>query len=104
MGEMKKLNGGYAAQGQWNGVPIVADNYCPVGTVYFIHTPTLGWLDAEDFGQITYEDSDAWRFVADRDAYETSFKIYYNILTTKRNAHAIVTGFSESFRYSPLAF
>jgi hypothetical protein len=104
LGEMKKLNGGYSAQGQWNGVPIIGDNYCPVGTVYFIHKPTLGWLDAEDFGQITYEDSDAWRFVSDRDAYETSFKIYYNILTTKRNAHAIVTGFAESFRYSPLAF
>lgn len=102
--EMKKLNGGYAAQGSWNGVPILADNYCPVGTVYFLHKPTIGWLDAEDFGQVVYEDSDAWRFVADRDAYETSFKIYYNILTTKRNAHAIVTGFTEAFRYSPLAF
>lgn len=104
LAEMKKLNGGYAAQGNWNGVPIIADNYCPVGTVYFIHKPSLGWLDAEDFGQVVYEDSDAWRFVADRDAYETSFKIYYNILTTKRSAHAIVTGFTESFRYSPLAF
>jgi hypothetical protein len=103
LSESRKLNGGYAAQAAWNGVPIIEDNYCPVGTVYFLHLPSIGWLNGEDFGAVQYEESDAWRFVADRDAYETSMKIYYNILTTMRGAHAIITGFTESFRYSPLA-
>ncbi len=99
----KTLNGGYAATAECNNVPILDDPYCPVGTVYLLHLPSLGWVDAQDFGQVEYEGASAWRWVADRDAYETSSSIFFNVATTMRNAHGSITGYTDSFRYSPLA-
>lgn len=99
----KTLNGGYAANASCNGVAILDDPYCPAGTVYLLHTPSLGWVDAQDFGQVEYEGASAWRWVADRDAYETSSSIFFNVATTMRNAHGLITGYTDSFRYSPLA-
>ena len=98
-----KLNGGYATNASCNGVAILDDPYCPVGTVYLLHLPSLGWVDAQDFGQVEYEGASAWRWVADRDAYETSSSIFFNVATTKRNAHGSITGYTDAFRYSPLA-
>ena len=99
----KTLNGGYAVNATCNGVPILDDPYCPVGTVYLLHLPSLGWVDAQDFGQVEYEGASAWRWVADRDAYETSSSIFFNVATTMRNAHGSITGYTDAFRYSPLA-
>ena len=99
----KTLNGGYAANASCNGVAILDDPYCPVGTVYLLHLPSLGWVDAQDFGQVEYEGASAWRWVADRDAYETSSSIFFNVATTMRNAHGLITGYTDTFRYSPLA-
>jgi hypothetical protein len=98
------LKGGYAATASCNGVPILDDPYCPVGTVYLLHLPSLGWVDAQDFGQVQYEGASAWRWVADRDAYETSSSIFFNTVTTMRNAHGSITGYTDVFRYSPIAY
>lgn len=99
----KTLKGGYAATAHCNEVPIIDDPYCPAGTVYLLHTPSLGWVDAQDFGQVQYEGASAWRWVADRDAYETSSSIFFNTATTMRNAHGSITGYVDTVRYSPLA-
>jgi hypothetical protein len=99
----KTLKGGYAATAHCNEVPIIDDPYCPAGTVYLLHTPSLGWVDAQDFGQVQYEGASAWRWVADRDAYETSSSIFFNTATTMRNAHGSITGYTDTVRYSPLA-
>lgn len=99
----KTLNGGYAATATCNGVAIMDDPYCPAGTVYLIHLPSVGWVDAQDFGQVQHEGASAWRWVVDRDAYETSSSIFFNIATTMRNAHGSITGYTDTFRYSPVA-
>lgn len=98
------LKGGYAATAHCNNVPILCDPYCPAGTVYLLHLPSLGWVDAQDFGQVQYEGASAWRWVADRDAYETSSGIIFNTATTMRNAHGSITGYTDTFRYSPVAY
>jgi hypothetical protein len=98
----KTLNGGYAATASCNGVAIIDDPYCPVGTVYLLHLPSLGWVDAQDFGQVEYEGASAWRWIVDRDAYETSSSIFFNVATTMRNAHGSITGYVDTFRYSPV--
>jgi hypothetical protein len=95
------LKGGYAATASCNGVPILDDPYCPAGTVYLIHLPSVGWVDAQDFNKVTYEGESAWRWVADRDAYETSSSIIFNTATTMRNAHGIITGYTDAVRYTP---
>lgn len=99
-----KLRGGYATDAQCNGVAIIDDPHCPAGTVYILHKPSIGWVDAMDFGGAVREDGDSpWRWVADRDAWETTSSIYFNIATLQRNAHASITGYTDTKRYSPLA-
>lgn len=101
--QTRNLNGGYGYNAEWNSVPIIDDPYCPAGTVYLLHLPSLGWVEAKDFSGVEYEDSGVWRFIANKDAYETSQSIYFNVATTKRSAHAIITGYTDNFRYSPVA-
>jgi hypothetical protein len=95
------LKGGYAATASCNGVPILDDPYCPAGTVYLLHLPSVGWIDAQDFNKVSYEGESAWRWVADRDAYETSSSIIFNTATTMRNAHGSIVGYTDVNRYTP---
>ncbi len=97
-----KLDGGYATDYTINGVPVLDDPYMPVGCVYLIHKPSLGWVDVKDFTGVQMNETSAWRWIADRDAYETSNSIIYNVLTTKRNAHGLITGYTDTSRYSPV--
>ena len=99
-----KLRGGYTTDATCNGVAIIDDPHCVAGTVYLVHKPSIGWVDAMDFGGAVREDGDSpWRWVTDRDAWETTSSIYFNIATLQRNAHGSIVGYTDTNRYSPLA-
>jgi hypothetical protein len=100
-GEELTLNGGYKAL-KLHGMPFVADEYQPAGTVYCIHKPSLAWVDAADWSPVQYENSGAVRFIDGRDAFQTSFKVYFNLMTYQRNAHGSITGYTDTARYTPV--
>jgi len=100
-GEELELNGGYKAL-KMHGMPFVADEYQPAGTVYCVHKPSLGWVDAADWSPVQYENSGAVRFIDGRDAFQTSFKVYFNLMTFQRNAHGSITGYVDTARYTPV--
>lgn len=98
MGAKVELEGG------WEGVNIcgiacVSDVWCPRGTVYLVHLPSLVWIDAKDFGQVQFEDSGAWRFISGRDAFETSMGIYTNFGTANRAAFGMITGYTDTLNF-----
>lgn len=98
MGAKVELEGG------WEGVNIcgiacVSDVWCPRGTVYLVHLPSLLWIDAKDFGQVQFEDSGAWRFISGRDAFETSMGIYTNFGTANRAAFGMITGYTDTLNF-----
>jgi hypothetical protein len=99
--EKLHLPGGYEVD-EILGIPMVADEYCPVGTLYLLHRPSLGWVDAADWSPVQYENSGAVRFINGQDGFETSYKQYYNVMTSRRNALAIITGYQDSRRYTPV--
>lgn len=99
----RELAGGYGYDASFNGIPIIDSPYCPVGTVYLIHLPSIGWVDRQDFAPVSHEDAPAMRFVDGYDHFETSNAIFFNIITTKRSAHGMITGYTDTKRYSPLA-
>jgi len=78
------------------GVACVSDVWCPRGTVYLVHLPSLVWVDAKDFGQVQFEDSGAWRFMSGRDSFETSFGVYTEFGTANRAAHGSITGYVDT--------
>ncbi len=100
-GEELELNGGYKAL-KLHNMPVVADEYCPAGTFYLIHKPSLAWVDAADWSPVQYENSGAVRFIDGRDAFQTSFKVYFNLMTFQRNAHGSITGYTDTARYTPV--
>jgi len=82
------------------GIPLVADFWCPAGTVYLVHLPTLTWVDLLDWTKLQYEGSGPWRFVADQDAYEINFGAYWNFGCLQRNTHGSIVSYTDTNRYS----
>jgi hypothetical protein len=82
------------------GIPMVMDPYCPLGTVYLLHLPSLNWVDALDWSPVQYENSGSVRFVAGQDAFEVSMSSYMNLMTQQRNAHASIIGYTDSVGYN----
>lgn len=100
--DLMNIKGGYKAF-SFNGIPLISDTWCPAGTVYLLHIPSLFWVDAKDWGQVEYESSSAWRFISGRDAFETSFASYLNVGTKQRNAHGSIVSYTDTSRYSHVA-
>lgn len=99
MGSAVELKGGFKALTVF-GLPILQDPWVPAGTLYLVHLPSLISVDLMDFQPISYEGVGPWRFVAGRDAYEWSFGSYWNVGTIQRNAHGMITGYTDTVRYS----
>lgn len=90
----KNIKGGYRAVNVC-GIPCFEDYYVPAGTIYLIHLPSLAWVDAKDWGFVEHESAGgSWRWIAGRDAFETSFGYYGNLASLARNAHGSITGFT----------
>lgn len=102
MAPKKTLNGGFKAV-DVNGVAVVADPLCPAGTVYLIHKPSLCWVNGKDFGAVSFNDAGVWRWVADRDAYETSWSEFVNFGAPQRNAIGSIAGYADTSRYTHIA-
>jgi hypothetical protein len=99
--EMTEIKGGFKAV-TICGIPLVSDPFCPAGTVYLLHLPTLTWVDLMDWTKLQYEGSGPWRFIQDQDAYEINFGAYWNFGCLQRNTHGSITGFTDTNRYSPV--
>lgn len=82
------------------GVPLVMDPYCPLGTLYLLHLPSLFWVDALDWSPVQYENSGTVRFIAGQDAYEISMAQYLNVGTRQRNAHASIISYTDTNAYT----
>jgi hypothetical protein len=93
------LPGGYEVESIL-GIPLVMDPYCPLGTLYLLHLPCLQWVDAMDWSPVQYENSGAVRFVDGADAFNTSFKQYFNVMTRQRNALASIISYTDSTGYN----
>lgn len=93
------LKGGFKAV-RIMGIPVVRDYWCPAGTLYLVHLPSLTWVDRQDWVKLQYEDSGPWRFLAGRDAYEINFGSYWNFGALQRNAHGMITGYTDTVRYA----
>lgn len=92
------LKGGFKAV-NIAGLPLVSDFWCPSGTVYLVHLPSLSWVDLQDWVKLSLEDSGAWRPIAGRDAYEVDFGAYWNTAVLQRNSHGMITGYTDTVRY-----
>lgn len=93
------LKGGFRAI-QIMGLRLISDYWCPVGTLYMVHLPSLSWVDRQDWIKVSYEGAGPWRWIVGRDAYEFSLGSYWNFGALQRNSHGIITGYTDPDRYT----
>jgi hypothetical protein len=96
--EMMEIKGGFKAVAIC-GVPMISDIWCPKGTVYLVHLPSLTWVDSKDWGEITYGDSTKWERIAGRDAFRLAMGTYWNFGTLNRACHGSITGYTDAGNY-----
>jgi hypothetical protein len=95
----KVIKGGYTAV-MICGLPFVESEYCPAGTIYAIHLPSLAMVDAKDWGFVEYEGAGPVRWMDGRDAFEMTYGCYLNLATLARNAHGSITGYTDTVFYT----
>ena len=93
------IKGGFKAA-KVCGLNLVSDFWCPAGTIYLVHLPSLFWIDSKDWGQVEFEGAGPWRWVNNKDAFETTYGAYLNVGSGRRNAHGSNTGYVDTFRAS----
>lgn len=93
------LKGGFAAINLM-GLPLISDYWCPSGTLYLLHLPSLTWVDRQDWVKLSFEGSGPWRFISGQDAYEVNFGSYWNFGALARNPHGMITGYTDGTRFS----
>lgn len=96
------IKGGYKAI-EVCGVKCFLDYYVPAGTIYCLHLPSLAWVDAKDWGFVEFEGAGPWRWIQGRDAFETTYGWYGNLACLARNAHGMITGYTDTVRYTHVA-
>lgn len=96
---MMDIKGGFKAL-SISGIPLVSDFWCPAGTVYLVHLPTLTWVDLLDWVKLSYEGAGPWRWIVDQDAYELSFGSYWNFGALQRNSQGSIVGYTDPTRYT----
>ncbi|HUT86460.1 MAG TPA: hypothetical protein VMX15_00030 [Candidatus Heimdallarchaeota archaeon] len=92
------LKGGFKAL-NIAGLPLISDFWCPAGTIYLVHIPSLSFVDRQDWVKLAYEGSGPFRFISGRDAYEVNFGSYWNTAAIQRNSHGMITGYTDTVRY-----
>lgn len=95
------LKGGFTGV-QVGNATLLDDPWCPRGRMYAIHTPDLLWVDLQDFGELSYEDSPTWQLSTTQDKYVSTFGAYWNFGALLRNTHGVITGITDSTNYSPV--
>ncbi|GEM_PF-1000490 len=97
--DMVDIKGGFKAV-SIAGIPLVEDYWCPAGTIYLLHLPTLTWVDLLDWVKLSYEGAGPWRWIQDQDGYELSFGSYWNFGGLQRNTHGSIVGYNDPTRFT----
>lgn len=96
--DFKPIKGGFKAI-ELFGLPLLSDYWNPAGVLYLVHLPSIAWVDRQDWVKLSYQGAGPWRFIAGRDAYEVNFGSYWNTAVLQRNAHGMITGYTDTVRY-----
>lgn len=98
-GTTMKVNGDYEVS-SFSGVPYITSAYAPAGEVKMAHKPSLLWVDAAEWAPVQFEDSGSWRWIDMKDAFSITYKQYLNIGTNRRNAHGVLSGYTDTLRFT----
>ena len=92
--DMAVLAGGYKAI-TYNGIPVVADRFCPAGTMYLLNTSDFCLHQLCDWKWLEGDDGRVLRQVPGKPLYTATLVKYADLICTRPCGQAMLTGITE---------
>ena len=89
-----ELAGGYKTI-SYNGIPIVADRFCPTGTMYLLNTDDFMLHQLCDWQWLTGDDGRVLKQVPGKPVYSATLVKYADLICSRPNGQGIITGIDE---------
>ncbi|MBE7087727.1 MAG: phage major capsid protein [Clostridiales bacterium] len=89
-----ELAGGFKAM-SYNGIPIVADRFCPDGTMYLLNTADFTLHQLCDWQWLEGEDGNVLKQVAGKPVYTATLVKYADLICARPIGQGMITGITE---------
>ena len=90
-----ELAGGYKAM-SYNGIPIVADRFCPEGTMYLLNTADFTLHQLCDWQWIEGEEGKVLKQMAGKPVYTATLVKYADLICARPNGQGVIRGITEA--------
>ena len=90
-----ELNGGFKAI-SYNGIPVVADRFCPEGTMYLLNTDDFTLHQLCDWQWLEGEDGKVIKQTQNKPTYTATLVKYADIICDQPSGQAMIEGIKES--------
>ncbi len=94
MFDSMEIAGGYKTI-SYNGIPIVADRFCPKGTMYLLNTNDFVLHQLCDWQWLTGDDGRVLKQVPGKPVYTATLVKYADLICSRPNGQGIITGIDE---------
>lgn len=89
-----ELNGGFKAM-SYNGIPIIADRFCPEGTMYLLNTNDFTLHQLCDWQWLTGDDGKVLKQIAGKPVYTATLVKYADLICSHPNGQGMLCGILE---------
>lgn len=93
--ESLELEGGFRAV-SFNGIPVVADRFCPAGTMYLLNTDDFALHQLCDWQWLEGEDGKILKQIAGKPVYTATLVKYAELMCYRPCGQAALTGITEN--------
>lgn len=90
-----EVNGGFTSI-TYNGIPIVADRFCPKGYIYFLNTDDFELHQLCDWQWLSGDDGSVLKQVAGKPVYSATLVKYADLICSKPFGQGLMTGVTEA--------
>ena len=92
--DVMELAGGYKAM-SYNGIPVVADRFCPEGTMYLLNTADFCLHQLCDWKWLEGDDGRVIRQIPGKPLYTATLVKYADLICTRPCGQAMLSGITE---------
>ena len=92
--DMMELAGGFKAM-SYNGIPIVADRFCPKGTMYFLNTNDFTLHQLCDWQWLAGDDGRVLKQVPGKPVYTATLVKYAELICSRPNGQGVISSITE---------
>ncbi len=93
--DVEVLAGGYKAM-TYNGIPVVADRFCPDGTMYLLNTSDFCLHQLCDWKWLEGDDGKVLKQIAGKPLYTATLVKYADLVCARPCGQAMLTGITEA--------